>query len=371
MIESDDFFHALTENGVTFYAGVPDSLLRDFISYLLEHTNDHVITANEGAAIALAAGHYLASGFLSLVYLQNSGLGNAVNPLISLIDREVYGLPVILLIGWRGQPGVPDEPQHVKQGRITPKLLETLEIPYAVLPNPEASIDRVVANGVETARRRSAPYALLVRRNAFVNRGPEQTVISPYELSREDAVAGIVRGTPPGTAFVATTGMLARELFECRERARMGHDQDFLNVGAMGHASQIALGIALRGKSVCCLDGDGAAIMHMGAFAIVGQQQPKSFIHVVINNGAHASVGGQPTAGFAIDFPQIARACGYRKALRADTLSTLQTCLCQLRTAHGPVMLEVRVHTGSRPDLGRPTIAPHENKQTFMRFLGK
>ena len=371
MIESGEFYRALATNGVSFYAGVPDSLLCDFISYLLDNTSDHVITANEGAAIGLAAGHYLATGRVSLVYLQNSGLGNAVNPLMSLMDQEVYGLPVILLVGWRGEAGVPDEPQHVKQGRITPLLLETLEIPYAILPGPEASLDRTVAEVVEAARRRSSPYALLVRRNAFVKRVPERAVACPYELSREAAVASIVERAPLKTAFVATTGMLARELFECRERARRGHDQDFLCLGSMGHASQIALGIARSGRSVYCLDGDGAAIMHMGAFAIIGQQQPESFVHVVINNGAHDSVGGQPTAGFGVDFPQIALACGYRTALRADTLTALQTCLGQLRAARGPALLEVRVHGGSRFDLGRPTIATADAKRAFMRFLAK
>lgn len=380
MIEPARFFDAVSAAGVRFVAGVPDSLLKEVCTYLAEALppERHVIAVNEGSAIALAAGHFLATGAVPLVYLQNSGLGNAVNPLLSLAAPDVYAVPLVLLIGWRGEPGVPDEPQHVTQGRLTPALLDALELPYRVLDgDPEAASVHVRWAVVE-ARRRSGPVALLVRKGAFmalprvVERAPA-AALRHERLTREDAIERIVQALLPETTVVATTGMISRELYAIRRRLGDDGSRDFLTVGSMGHASQIALGLALArpGMPVVCLDGDAAALMHLGGFATVGTSAATGYLHVVLNNGAHDSVGGQPSAGFAIDLPGIARACGYEVALGPVRVAVAVTEQVRaLQASRGPNLLEVRVATGARPDLGRPAEAPVDNKRCFMRRLG-
>ena len=374
MLDCKAFYDAVIEKGISFFAGVPDSLLKDFCAYVTDHTDPkrHIITANEGNAIALAAGHYLATGRPGLVYMQNSGLGNAVNPLTSLVAPEVYSIPLLLLIGWRGEPGIKDEPQHIKQGKITLPLLETLDISYSVLPDNLEEAVACLDTAVGVMDTNLSPYALVVRKGTFKPYKLQKQTVALYEMVREDAVRVFADWIGPRDVVVATTGKTSRELFEYRVASgceQLG--QDFLTVGSMGHASQIALGIALArpDRQVFCLDGDGALIMHMGSLAITGTQQPRNFKHVIINNGAHDSVGGQPSAGLDIDILAIARACGYTVALSAKTRDDLITQLDTLLTSQGPSLLEVRVNKGSRADLGRPTTTPIENKENFMKFL--
>jgi len=368
------FFDAVRAAGLDFFTGVPDSLLKDFCAYVTDHTgaDQHVIAANEGGAVALAAGHYLATGHPALVYMQNSGQGNAVNPLTSLADREVFGIPMLLLVGWRGEPGRPDEPQHVKQGRVTSALFEAIGVEASVLPEDASGALEAVRCAVGRMTENSSPVALIVRSGTFERYRLRREVVTSYELGREAAIKLALDLIGDGPVVVATTGMTAREMFEHREVTSAPHHADFRTVGCMGHASQIALGIALAqpGRPVYCLDGDGAVIMHMGGLAIIGSQQPANFKHVVFNNGAHDSVGGQPTAGFDLDLPQIALACGYRLALKAETADTTRAGLAALRDAKGPALLEIRVNKGARADLGRPKASPAENKHELMRFLG-
>jgi phosphonopyruvate decarboxylase len=371
----DAIHGALAARGVTFYAGVPDSLLKSFCAYVTDHAEPgrHVITANEGSAVALAAGYHLATGALGLVYLQNSGLGNMVNPLTSLADPEVYGVPMLLLVGWRGQPGVKDEPQHVKMGKVTAEALTAIGVANAVLPTDEAAAVRAIEVAIETARARSAPYALIVGKDTFGEYKLQKQKPSEYALTREAAIEIVIGALPGGTAVVSTTGMPSRELFELRKVRGEEHDGDFLTVGSMGHSSQIALGVALArpDRDVLCLDGDGAVLMHMGGLATIGALGPARFKHVVLNNGAHDSVGGQPTVAFDIDLCAIARACGYKAALRASTADELRQKIGELAAASGPAFLEVRVAKGNRADLGRPTVTPAETKQRFMKYLQK
>ena len=374
-IDCAQFFQNLTALGIRFYAGVPDSLLKNICAYITDHVDatHHLITPNEGNAVALAAGHYLATGDIPLVYMQNSGLGNAVNPLTSLSDPEVYAIPMLLLIGWRGQPGVKDEPQHVKMGRINPAVLETLEIPQAVLSADWQTAQQQLQTAVRTIRETSAPYALLVPDGVFENyklqHAPEAITNG---LSREAAIEIAATHLPPEAVVVATTGKISRELYEVRERQSQGHARDFLTVGSMGHASQIALGIALSqpGRPVFCFDGDGAVLMHMGALAAVGSSGCKNLVHIVFNNWAHESVGGQPTVGDRIHLPRIAEACGYQAAYRAHSGEELKSMLALAETEEGPVLLEVLVEKGSRADLARPKEKPVENKRLFMQTLG-
>lgn len=368
-------FHAiLTDAGVDFFAGVPDSLLKEFCARIEDAVppDRHVITANEGGAVAVAAGYHLATGRIGAVYLQNSGLGNTINPLTSLVDPEVYAIPVLLIIGWRGEPGHPDEPQHRKQGRILLSQLESLEIPTAILPPDEDGARRMVSDLVARVTSEGGPAAIVVHEGTFA-KYPGPKGAAEYAMRREEALQAIVDALGPRDIVVSTTGKTSRELFEYREAREDGHARDFLTVGSMGHSSQIALGIALArpGDQVVCIDGDGAVIMHLGALPIIATHAPAHFRHVLINNGAHDSVGGQPTAGFAVDFPAIALASGYRAARRAESLEALRAALEELRGVDGPTLLEVRVQTGARSDLGRPTTTPVENKRAFMAFLAE
>lgn len=377
MIDSARFFDALTARGVRFVVGVPDSLLKAFCRYVAEAlpAARHVIAVNEGAAIARAAGHHLATGEVPLVYMQNSGLGNAINPLLSLADPEVYALPMVLLVGWRGEPGVADEPQHVKQGRVTTALLDVLEVPYRVIDADEAAALASASWAVAKARSRSAPVALLVRNGAFSSGTPTagSAPTLALALTRERAIERIAAALPHAATLVATTGMIARELHEYRQRVGQSGAGDFLVVGSMGHASQLALGIAaaLPERAVVCLDGDGAVLMHMGALASIGVARAENYLHVVLNNGAHDSVGGQPTAAFDVDLAGVARACGYRKVI-ADVRdeAALERELADLIVRAGPSFIEVRVAKGARADLGRPAETPRQSRRAFMARLG-
>ena len=371
MIEPSYFYGLVTGHGTDFFAGVPDSLLKSLCAYVTDTVDEdsHIISANEGSAVGLAAGHYLATGNVPLVYMQNSGIGNAVNPLLSLADGEVYSIPLVLVIGWRGEPGVKDEPQHVKQGKVTTGLLDAMGIPYSILSDNEATLKEQIAGCYKSALERSAPYALIVRKDLFAPYSLVKKVPSAGTMTREDAIALIVKGSAPSDVFVSTTGMASRELYEIRERAGMGHSRDFLTVGSMGHASQIALGIALRkkGRRVICVDGDGATIMQMGGLATIGTRSPKNYIHVVLNNEAHDSVGGQPTVAGRIDIVAIAKAAGYASAIRVSSPEELSRELSS--AVEGPRLIEVKVAKGARPDLGRPKESPKENKAAFQEFL--
>jgi phosphonopyruvate decarboxylase len=374
MIEPRRFFDDLCQHGFDFFTGVPDSLLKDFCAYVTDHTtgDQHIIAANEGGAVALAAGHYVATGRPGLVYMQNSGQGNAVNPLTSLADHDVFGIPMLMLVGWRGEPGREDEPQHVKQGKITLDLFRTLGIEHAVMPEDPEPAATALAHGVARLLTAEAPYALVVRDGTFAGYKLRTRIETSYELEREGALRMVIDAAGPDAIVVATTGKTARELFEQRQVAGQTHMADFRTVGCMGHASQIALGIALarRDRQVYCLDGDGAVIMHMGALAIIGSRKPRNFKHVVFNNGAHDSVGGQPTVGFEIEMTEIAKACGYAVAMSADSTAGIARALERLAPADGPALLEIRVNKGARASLGRPTASPATNKRELMRHLG-
>ncbi|MBR2959563.1 MAG: phosphonopyruvate decarboxylase [Bacteroidales bacterium] len=372
MISPKLFIDTLVAHGVEFYAGVPDSLLKNVCAYITDNLDErhHIIAANEGGAVALAAGYHLATGKVGCVYMQNSGEGNAVNPLASLVDGDVYNIPLLLVIGWRGRPGVHDEPQHVKQGKVTTGLLNVMGINYDVLSKEESTavkqIDKAVA-----ALRRNEVYALVVEKDTFDGYTLQSNVSDTYSMSREEAIRTVAASIPADAVIVSTTGMISRELFEYRTAMGQNHERDFLTVGSMGHASQIALGIALAqpNRRVYCFDGDGASIMHMGNMAIVGSKAPGNLIHIVFNNGAHDSVGGQPTVGYEIDLVGVARAVRYRNATTVTDKAGLEKALADLDC--GPALLEVRVKKGNRKDLGRPTSTPKQNKEALMAFLQK
>ncbi|MDF1615656.1 phosphonopyruvate decarboxylase [Desulfurivibrio dismutans] len=376
MISPQAFHQALAAAGVNFVTGVPDSLLKEFCAYIdaALPPAQHLIAANEGAAVGIAAGVHLATGGVPLVYMQNSGLGNAVNPLLSLADPEVYGIPLVLLIGWRGEPGVKDEPQHVQQGRVSPAMLEAMEIPYQVLSADSAAVPDLAQDLVNKARERSGPVAILVRKKTFAPaeaRRPAKTPAAEL-LRREEAVEAVTAALPAAATVVATTGHISRELYEQRLRANQDRAGDFLTVGSMGHSSQIALGLALADdrQPVVCLDGDGAALMHLGGLATIGAGGNLNYLHVVLNNGEHGSVGGQPTVAMEISLTGIARACGYRSVAGPLTAAEeISRAVTDLLAQPGPNFLEIQVRSAPRADLGRPKESPAENKQIFTQRL--
>ena len=365
------FVEVLKSQNVDFFCGVPDSLLKSFCAYVTDNFDgNHIRAANEGGAVGLAAGHYLATGKPALVYMQNSGQGNAVNPLASLADPDVYSIPMVCLVGWRGEPGVKDEPQHVKQGKVTTGLLNVMGVNYEVLSKEEDKAAKQIEKAAKALANKEV-FALVIEKDTFEDYKLQNVEVNDLTMSREEAIQTVASALGEKDCIVSTTGMISRELFEYRAAMSQGHERDFLTVGSMGHASQIALGIALAqpDRRVWCFDGDGAAIMHMGSMAIVANKAPENYVHIVFNNGAHDSVGGQPTVGLKIDLPAVAKAVGYKAAISVDNKEDLVASLKNL--SEGPVLLEVKVKKGNRKDLGRPTTTPIQNKEALMCFLKK
>ena len=364
------FFTAIKNNGISFFAGVPDSLLKEFCSVLAQETNsnEHVIAVNEGNAIALAAGHYSISGKPSLVYMQNSGLGNAVNPLLSLTSLEVFSIPMLLVIGWRGEPGIPDEPQHLKQGEVTKEILSILGIPTIEL-NSNSDFENILKECFYNMFKLKKPVALLVAKNTFSKfNSVDSKEVSDFPMTRESAIQKVVEKFKEDQLFISTTGMTSRELYEHRKSNGQTHKNDLYIVGSMGHASAIAMGAAKASENskIICIDGDGAVLMHMGNLALIGQSGLANLVHIVINNGAHDSVGGQPTVGLKINLIEVAKSCGYTKVASVSSEKELNSKLNEMEKELGPILLEIKVRRGSREDLGRPEMSPAENLKQFM-----
>lgn len=374
MIRPEFFIEALREKGIDCFAGVPDSLLKNICAYITDHfdAEHNIIAANEGAAVGLAAGHYLATGQPACVYMQNSGEGNIINPLASLTDQEVYNIPVLLLIGWRGRPGVHDEPQHVKQGKVTTGLLNVMGVNYEVLSKEEDKAAKQIEKAAKALANKEV-FALVIEKDTFEDYKLQNVEVNDLTMSREEAIQTVAAALGEKDCIVSTTGMISRELFEYRAAMNEGHERDFLTVGSMGHASQIALGIAMAktDRKVWCFDGDGAAIMHMGSMAIVANKAPKNYVHVVFNNGAHDSVGGQPTVGLKIDLPRVSRAVGYPHTYSVSTKEDLLDVLNEVKKNNDLSLIEIKVKKGNRKDLGRPTTTPIQNKEALMDFLRK
>lgn len=376
MISPKFFIDKLEENNINFFTGVPDSLLKNICAYIEDNKdeNHNIIAANEGAAMGLATGHYLATGEIPVVYMQNSGEGNIINPLASLTDKEVYNIPILLIIGWRGRPGVHDEPQHIKQGKVTLPLLETMGIKYTILSKDENEFTNQLNDVIGYMAKTKESFAFVVEKDTFEDyKLQNNQQYKNLELSREEAIQIVADSLDENAVIVSTTGMISRELFEYRANSNQTHEKDFLTVGSMGHASQIALGIALEKSNhkIYCFDGDGAAIMHMGSMAIIGSKHPENYIHIIFNNGAHDSVGGQPTVGLQINIPEIAKALNYKKVFSIKDRMSLKEVLNKINGEKGPIMLEIQVKKGNRKDLGRPTTTPIQNKESLMKFLEK
>lgn len=360
--------------GSDFYTGVPDSQLKPLINHLMAtygiDPKHHVIAANEGNCAALAAGYHLATGKIPVVYMQNSGEGNIINPVASLLNDKVYAIPTVFIIGWRGEPGLHDEPQHIYQGEVTVKLLDDMEIESFIIG--KETTDDEIATAMERFRAvldLGKDVAFVIRKGAL-STDAKAEYKNDNKMVREDIIRHIVKatGTDP---IVSTTGKASRELFETRVANGQSHKYDFLTVGSMGHASSIALGVAINkpNQKIWCVDGDGAVLMHMGAMALIGANSPKNMVHIVINNGAHETVGGMPTVASEIDLVGIAKACGYPNAVSVDTFEALDAALEEAKKRKELSLIEVKCSIGARDDLGRPTTTALENKQNFMSYL--
>lgn len=351
MLDQEKVFETLEQNGVGFFTGVPDSYLNGFCNYALaKFPNRNIIAANEGNAVGIAAGHYFATKELPLVYMQNSGEGNAINPLVSLADKDVYAVPMLLLIGWRGQGETePNHPQHKLQGEITTKLLDMMHIPYTVLTDSDEEFKETIERAVKYCTEIRQPYGLIVPKGVMADPDKPNNVDDTYPMSREEAIEVILNHMPADTIYSATTGRATRELFFLRKKQNETKVHDFLNVGSMGYTSSVALGIAMSrpGRQVVALDGDSAAIMHMGALTMVSKVKAPNFIHVVLNNGAHESVGGQPSAGHLLDFTKIADACGYATIGKAvETEKELVDAIMKLKNCGRASFIDCRIHRG-------------------------
>lgn len=360
-------------NRFDFFTGVPDSQLKPLCNWLMCKygiSNKHVIAANEGNAAALAAGYHLATGKVPVVYMQNSGEGNIINPVASLMNDKVYGIPCLFIIGWRGEPGVHDEPQHIYQGEVTIKLLEDMDIKSFVITKEttDEEINKAL-DDFENVFAEGKQAAFVVKKGAL-QFDEKVKYENEYGMIREDIIRHIV-AVSGDDMIVSTTGKASRELFEIREANRQSHECDFLTVGSMGHSSSIALGIAMQkpDKKVWIIDGDGSALMHMGSMALMGANSPENVVHIVINNGAHETVGGMPTVAEKIDFVKIAEGCGYPYAVCVRDMKELDRVLADVKGASGLSFIEIKAAIGSRADLGRPTLTAKENKENFMRKI--
>ena len=360
--------------GSDFYTGIPDSQLKALCNYLMNKygidKNHHIIAANEGNCAALAAGYHLATGKIPVVYMQNSGEGNIINPVASLLNDKVYAIPAIFVIGWRGEPNVPDEPQHIHQGEVTLKLLKEMDIDYFVITKEttENEIEEKM-NLFNKILNEGKQVAFAVKKGAL---SYDKKIVYKNNnvMRREEIIEHIVKFSNEDI-IISTTGKTSRELFEIRERNLQSHKFDFLTVGSMGHSSSIALGIALNkpNKKIWCIDGDGAALMHLGAMAVMGANNPKNLIHIIINNSSHETVGGMPTVANKIDFCQIAKGCGYKHAVCTDNFADLDEALKSAKSKNELFLIEAKCSIGARENLGRPTTTPIENKNNFMKNL--
>lgn len=360
--------------GSDFYTGVPDSQLKALCDYLMDtygiDPRHHIIAANEGNCTALAAGYHLATGKVPVVYMQNSGEGNIINPVASLLNDKVYAIPVVFIVGWRGEPGIHDEPQHIYQGEVTVKLLDDMGIESFIIGKDTA--DEEVEEAMSrfaAVLERGKNVAFVIRKGALTD-APKVAYQNDHRMIREEIIQHIVKASGEDP-IVSTTGKASRELFETRVANGQSHKYDFLTVGSMGHSSSIALGVAINmpERRIWCVDGDGAVLMHMGAMAVLGANKPKNLIHVVINNGAHETVGGMLTVAGNIDLVGVAKACGYPYAVCVDRFEDLDRELEATKERDELNFIEVKCSIGARDDLGRPTTTALENKRNFMEYL--
>ena len=374
-VDPISFYNYCLDNEVNFFVGVPDSLLKDFCLCIDENSpkENHIISANEGNAIAIASGYHLGTNKIPLVYMQNSGIGNAVNPLLSLCDSDVYSIPMIVMVGWRGEPNINDEPQHIKQGKTQIEFLKSIDCPFYIFSKDDNQSSKKLIEAINLAKSSQKPVVILIKKNYFnKNKSIKKDAIpKKNSLGRETALEIILNKLNSNSIIVSTTGKTSREIFELRSKKNQSHSSDFLTVGSMGHCSSIALGLSLskQNKNIICIDGDGSMIMHLGSIATIAALKPRNFKHILLNNKVHESVGGQDTAARHIDLYSVVNSFSFYKMFKASSEDELIDTIDDFISYDGPSFIEINIEPGSRPDLGRPTIEPVQNKINFMKFL--
>lgn len=374
IISCEDFFEVLKKQGITFFTGIPDSTFKDWMSFLADNDKkklENLVACNECEAIALAAGYHLATNKIGVVYMQNSGLGKTVNPLTSICDPEIYAIPILLLIGWRGEPGEIDAAQHKKMGKITLPLLELLQIPYSILEPDLNKVETELKNAYSHFTKIKGPYAFIIKKNLFKKYETKKKIINEFELTRKRAINLIMENLNNDEIIVSNTGYISRELFEYRESRKKDHYKSFYNIGGMGCASSISLSIALHkpNKKVLVFDGDGSILMQMGALSTIGKSSPSNLIHIIFDNNAHESTGGQPTNSESVDFIEIALGCSYKSAILITTSERLISTIKSLSKMEGPILLLVKINLTLNTDLKRPNKKPTEYKKDLMNYL--
>lgn len=365
MLNPKDFYSLLQEQELDHFFGVPDSTLKYFCSYVDDHAKEHLICANEGSAIGQAMGFHLATGKTPVVYMQNSGFGNALNPILSMASSQIYSIPMIILVGWRGEPGVHDEPQHLHQGKVLLPSLGAMELAYDMLPTKSEAAQRVITEAVRKAKQESKPYFLIIKKGTFEEYKAKES--EDFGSLKRSNVINKITTELDNSKFIATTGFISRELFQQRENNSKGHETDFLCIGSMGHTSQIAYSYAKYSKNrTVCLDGDGSFLMHMGGTTSVNEVANSNIVHIVLNNACHLSVGGQPTVSEKVNLHEIARACGFKKAYLVQTEKELDSVLTEVKNTTSPVFIDIRVSKDVVKDLMRPNLTPQQMKKLFM-----
>ena len=376
MISCQEFFEILKNKGLTFFTGIPDSTFKDFIKYLDDNNGKsliNLIACNECESIAISAGYNIATNKVGVVYMQNSGLGKAVNPLTSLCDPEIYSIPVLLLIGWRGEPGKEDAPQHKKMGRIMLNLLETLEIPYSILKPNLKDVVNDMQKAFDYFTTIKGPYALIIKKDFFRNYEMHNLKIHDYELTREKAISLVMDNLDENDIIISTTGYTSREVYEYRENNKKDHFRSFYNIGSMGCASSIGLSIAIQKpeRRILIFDGDAAIIMQMGAFTTVGNIAPVNYIHIVFDNHSHETTGSQPSNSKTVNFVEVALASNYKYGKIVSTEKELLDVIKEIKHQKGPIIIVIRVKIGSRTDLKRPEHDPEYYKDILIKFLAR
>lgn len=367
MIDVNKLFKFIENKKINFFSGVPDSILKNTKSYLeKKNKHQHIITANEGSAVSSCIGYFLATGKIGCAYMQNSGLSNAINPLISIAHQKVYSIPLFLLIGWRGAPGIKDEPQHLVKGSITIQILKLLKIKYLILESEKDF--RKLNKLIKFSRKNNSIVACLIKKNVLdLKNKSNKSNYKFYGIKREFFLKSLLANIKSFTNIISTTGYTSRELHQLRKKYYLKKGKDFYMVGGMGHSSMVALGVSLQtSKDTICLDGDGSMIMHMGSIANIGTYAKKNYKHILLNNFSHESVGGQRTFSENLNFEEISNGAGYKKYFYLDKEKNIKKILKKFLISSGPCFLEVKIKTGAMKNLSRPSDLI-KIKKSFMK----
>jgi phosphonopyruvate decarboxylase len=356
MIDTKKLLIFLEKNNLNFFSGVPDSVLKNFTNLLINKSS-HVLATNEGSAVSIGIGYHLSFNKLPCIYMQNSGLANAINPLISIAHKGVYSIPMMMLIGWRGSPGIKDEPQHLIKGKITKNLLKLLGIKYEIIES-EKDFNKI-KKLINFSKKKKVPVACLFKKGVlkkvnYHKKFSERSTIK-NKILRSEVIREILKSIQNNTKIISTTGYTSRELYQIRKNEGYHKGKDFYMIGGMGHSSSVALGAAFKkNKKILCLDGDGSMLMHLGSLHTVGLMNKNNFKHILLNNQSHESVGGQEISFKRVKMEKLIKGLGYSKYIQLKDKKDLKNKIQSVLKYKGSIFLEVLIEKGAIKNLGRP-----------------